>query len=185
MLVHALAKYWWVVLLRGILAVAFAMVAFFWPGATLVALVIVFGAWFFVDGVFALGSAIFGHTGQNRWLLLLEGVVGIAAGLLTWFYPGITALTLVYFIAWWAIITGILEVVYAIQMRKTISNEWLYILAGIASIIFGGLIIVHPGAGALAVLWIIGVYALIFGILLIGFSLRLRGHAKEALPASV
>ncbi len=113
-------------------------------------------------------------------MLFLEGIVGVAAGLLTWFFPGITALTLVYLIAWWAVITGILEIVYAIQLRKAISNEWLYILAGIASVVFGGLILVHPGAGALAVLWIIGTYALVFGVLLIGFSLRLRGHAKEA-----
>jgi uncharacterized membrane protein HdeD (DUF308 family) len=184
MLLHALARNWWMVLLRGLLAIAFALVAFFLPGATLVALVIVFGAWAFVDGAFALGSAILGQNHDNRWLLVLEGIVGIAAGLVTWFYPGITALTLVFFIAWWAIITGILEVVYAIQLRKAIKNEWLYIVAGVASVIFGILVILNPGAGALSILWIIGIYALIFGILLVGLSLRLRSHATEAQPAA-
>jgi uncharacterized membrane protein HdeD (DUF308 family) len=178
--VHALARNWWIFLLRGLLAIAFALIAFIWPAAAGLALVILFGAWAFVDGIFALGSAIFGKNVQHRWLLVLEGIVGVVAGLVVWFWPGLAAFTLLLFIAWWAIITGILEIFYAIQLRKTITNEWLYILAGLASVIFGGLIIWHPWAGAFAVIWIIAAYAAIFGILLIGFSMRLRSHLHEA-----
>jgi uncharacterized membrane protein HdeD (DUF308 family) len=178
--VHALARNWWIFLLRGILALAFAAIAFIEPGPAALALVILFGAWAFVDGVFALGSALFGHNVEHRWLLVLEGIVGVLAGLVVWFWPGLAAFTLLLFIAWWAIVTGILEVFYAIRLRKTIRNEWLYILAGLSSVVFGALIIWHPWAAGLAVTWIIGAYAAVFGVLLIGFSLRLRSHAGHA-----
>lgn len=177
-----LARNWWVMLLRGLLAIAFGLAALFIPVAVGLALVIVFGAWAFVDGVFALVAA-FSHNAQHRWFLLLEGIVGIAAGLVAWFYPGIAGLTLLLLIAWWAIITGVMEIVYAIQLRKELQNDFLYILAGIASVVFGALVIYRPGAGALAVLWIIATYALVFGVLLIGFALRLRGIATRPHPA--
>jgi uncharacterized membrane protein HdeD (DUF308 family) len=176
--VAVLARNWWIMLLRGLLAIAFGIAALVIPGAVALALVIVFGAWAFVDGIFALGAA-FGPNTQHRWMLVLEGIVGVLAGLVAWFYPALFGLTIVLFIAWWAIITGVLEVIYAIQLRKELENDWLYILAGVASVVFGGLILWRPGAGALAVLWIIATYALVFGVLLIGFSLRLRSFATS------
>jgi uncharacterized membrane protein HdeD (DUF308 family) len=177
-MIRVMARNWWVMLLRGLLAIAFGLAALFIPGAVAIALVIVFGAWAFVDGAFALAAA-FSHNAQHRWFLLFEGIVGIAAGLVVWFYPGLAGLTLLFVIAWWAIITGVLEVVYAIQLRKELQGDWLYILAGIASVVFGALVLYRPGAGALAVLWIIATYALVFGVLLIAFSLRLRNIATH------
>jgi uncharacterized membrane protein HdeD (DUF308 family) len=177
------ARHWWVMLLRGLLAIAFGLAALFVPGAVAAALILVFGAWAFVDGAFALVGA-FSHNAQHRWFLLFEAIVGIATGLVVWFYPGLAGLTLLLLIAWWAIITGVMEIVYAIQLRKQLDNDWLYILAGVASVVFGALVIYRPFAGLLAVMWIIATYALVFGVLLIGFSLRLRNIATRLHPAA-
>ena len=177
--VQVLGRNWWTLLIRGILAVAFAIAAFAIPGLALSALVLAFGIWAALDGIFAIVS-MFGPNAHHRWVLLLEGIVGIAAAVVTFRYPFITALVLLFIIAWWAIITGVLEIVAAIQMRREISDEWWLIIAGAASILFGILLFLNPGAGALAVVWIIGLYAAVFGIVLIGLSLRLRravGHA--------
>jgi uncharacterized membrane protein HdeD (DUF308 family) len=167
-----LARYWWAVALRGLLAVLFGLAAFFWPGITLVTLVFLFGAYALVDGVFALVSAF---RADDRWPLLFEGVVGIAAGVVAFVWPGITALALLYLIAAWAIITGILEIVAAVRLRKVIENEWLLALGGVASIILGVILVVAPGAGALGLVWAIGAYAILFGIALIALGFRLRG----------
>ena len=173
MIVEVLSRNWWLLLLRGVLAIIFAIVVFAEPGIALYALVLAFGLWAGLDGLFAFGAGL-GPNVHHRWVFLLEGVVGVAAAILTFLYPGITALVLLFVIAWWALVTGVLEIVAAFQLRKTMANEWWLVLAGIASIIFGILLFVHPGAGALAVLWVIAVYAAIFGVVLIGLSLRLR-----------
>jgi len=178
MLTEALARNWWLLLIRGVLAIAFAVVAFAWPGIALPALILAFGLWAGLDGIFALGTAL-GPNVHHRWVFLLEGVVGIAAAIITFRYPNETAFVLLLFIAWWAIVTGVLEIVAAIQLRKVIDDEWWLILAGVASIIFGILLILNPGPGALAVLWIIGIYAAVFGVTLIGLSLRLRRMAPK------
>ena len=175
MLAQALAQRWWVVVLRGVIAVLFGLAAFFWPGLTGAALVLAFGAYAFVDGVFALAAAIGRAQGAQRWALLLEGVLGIAAGLAAFFWPGLTALTLIYLIAVWAIVTGVFEIIAAVQLRREIDNEWALGLSGVLSIVLGGLLIFQPGAGGLALLWIIGGYALAFGVLLIIVGFRLRG----------
>jgi uncharacterized membrane protein HdeD (DUF308 family) len=177
-MIEVLSRNWWLLLLRGILAIAFGVAAFALPGIALVALVLAFGLWAGLDGIFALASA-FGPSAHNRWLFLLEGVVGIAAAIVAFRFPGITALTLLFIIAWWAVVTGIIEIVAAIQLRKQIDDEWWLILAGAASIIFGILLFLNPGAGAIAVLWIIGLYAAVFGVVLIGLSLRLRRFAAR------
>jgi uncharacterized membrane protein HdeD (DUF308 family) len=171
-----LARNWWVLALRGIAGILFGIAAFVWPESTLTALVLVFGAYVFVDGIFALIAGI----GMRRqlslwWLVLLEGVAGIILGLLTFRSPDITALILLSFIAAWSIITGIFAIATAARLRKMIPNEWLLILSGVVSIIFGILLIAQPGAGAISIVWLLGAYALLFGILTLMLAFRLRG----------
>jgi uncharacterized membrane protein HdeD (DUF308 family) len=174
MLTELLARAWWLILLRGIFAVLFGVLAFAWPGITLASLVLLFGAYAFVDGVFALIGAVRGGGREPWWLLVLEGLVGIGIGALTIFAPGVTALALLFYIAIWAIATGVLEIAAAVAVRKEIEGEWLLILSGLASVAFGALLIARPGAGALAVLWLIGAYALAFGVLLVLASFKVR-----------
>lgn len=166
---------WWALAIRGLVAVIFGILALIWPGITLAVLVLFFGAYVLVDGIFAVISALTNRAGHNRWwLLLLEGLAGILAGVLTFLWPGITAFVLLFFIAAWAIVTGILELAAAVRLRKEITGEWMLALSGIASLIFAILIALFPGAGALAVVWLIGAYAIVFGILLIALALRVR-----------
>jgi uncharacterized membrane protein HdeD (DUF308 family) len=173
--VDGLSRNWWVVLVRGIVGILFGIITFFAPGISLAALVLVFGAYAFVDGVLTLVSAIRRRSTTDRWwILVLEGIAGILVGIATLFVPGITALVLLYLIAAWALVTGILELAAAIRLRKVITNEWLLALGGIVSILLGVLLIAYPGAGALAVVIWIGAYAFVFGALLVGLSLRLR-----------
>lgn len=178
-LLHALAQNWWLLLLRGIAAIVFGVLAFIWPGLTLLTLVLLYGAFALVDGVFAIIAAIKGGGPGPRWWLALVGLCGVIIGLLTFFWPGVTALVLLVFIAAWAIIIGVFEIVGAIRLRKEIDNEWLLIASGVVSVIFGLILVAQPGTGALALLYIIGIYAIIYGILEIWLSLRLRGHATS------
>jgi uncharacterized membrane protein HdeD (DUF308 family) len=171
-----LARNWWLVALRGVIGILFGIGAFMWPDATLAALVIVFGAYVFVDGIFAVVAGI----GMRRqlslwWLVLLEGVAGIILGLLTFRSPDTTALVLLTLIAAWSIVSGIFEIATALRLRKLIANEWLMILSGVVSIIFGILLIAQPDAGAIAIVWLLGGYALLFGLLTLMLALRLRG----------
>src|SRR5262249_13320305 len=138
-----MTRYWWVLALRGVVAVLFGLLAFVWPGVTLAALVLLFGAYALLDGVAALVHAVAGGAGM-RWPLALEGLVGVLAGIATLVWPGITALALLYLIAVWAIVTGVLEVVSAIRLRQVIDNEWLLGLSGLASVVFGVLLVVWP-----------------------------------------
>ena len=166
---------WWLLALRGLVAVLFGVLAFVWPGATLITLVWLFGAFALVNGLLSLILAAKAPKGYPRiGSLILGGLLGILAGLLTFVMPGITALGLLMLIAAWAIVTGIMEVVAAIRLRKIIANEWLLILAGIASVAFGVILFLRPAAGALAFIWWIGAWALIFGILLIVLAFRMR-----------
>jgi uncharacterized membrane protein HdeD (DUF308 family) len=166
---------WWLLALRGLVAVLFGVLAFVWPGATLITLVWLFGAFALVNGFLSLVLAAKAPKGYPRLgSLILGGLLGILAGLLTFVMPGITALGLLMLIAAWAIVTGIMEVVAAIRLRKIIANEWLLILAGIASVAFGVILFLQPAAGALALIWWIGAWALIFGILLIVLAFRMR-----------
>lgn len=180
-----LGRYWWVVAARGALAIVFGILAFFWPGATLLALVLIFGAYIFVDGVVAMFCAFQFRHDRERWpMLLLEGILGIAAGFVSFLWPGITALAWLYLIAAWALITGVLEIGTAIRMRRVIHGEWLLILSGIVSIGLALAFVLYPRAGLLAWVWIIGTYAILFGVLLVGFSFRLRRLATPGTPGS-
>lgn len=177
-LLHALARNWWLVLLRGICAIIFGLLTFIWPAGTLLTLVLLYGAYAFVDGVFALGAAFMGGGPAPRWWLVVVGVLGIAAGLATFFWPGMTTLVLLFFIAGWAIAIGVMQIVGAIQLRKEIDNEWMLAASGIISVVFGFVLIAQPATGALSLVLVIGCYAVLYGILLMSFALRLRGHAS-------
>lgn len=175
-----LRRGWWLLLLRGIIAILFGLTLWVNPAISLAALVLLFGAYCLVDGVFAVWNAISGaKDNEHWWLLLLWGLVGIAVGILTFMSPGITALALLFYIAIWAITTGVLEIVGAIRLRKEIDNEWLLLLAGLVSVAFGVLIAARPGAGALGVLWVIGFYAIVFGVLLLILAFRVRKVAGK------
>jgi len=170
-----LATYWWVFLLRGLAALAFGVLALVAPAATIAALVFTFAVFAVASGLFAVVGALMIRTASTHWWVwLLQGVAGIVLGVLTFRSPGITALVLLLFIAANAIITGGLEVVTAIRLRKEIEGEGWIIAAGIASILFGVLLIARPGAGALALITVIGAYAIVFGALLVLGAFRLR-----------
>lgn len=175
-LVHQMAKNWWLLLLRGVAAIVFGVLAFIWPGLTLLTLVLFYGAYALVDGVLAIVSAITGGTPAPRWWLAIIGLLGIGAGILTFAWPGITALVLLFFIAGWAIAVGVFQIVGAIRLRKEIDNEWYLILCGVLSVLFGVGVLLVPGAGALALVWAIAIYAVLEGILYIGLAFRLKKH---------
>jgi uncharacterized membrane protein HdeD (DUF308 family) len=171
----SLSHNWWVIVLRGLAGMTFGLVTFLAPGISLAALVLVFGAYAFADGVLAIISAIRrDRPGDRWWLLLLEGIAGIAAGVVTLIWPGITALVLLYVIAAWALVTGVLEIAAAIRLRKAIKGEWLLVLSGILSVALGVMLVLWPGPGALALVIWIGAFTFVFGALLLALGLRLR-----------
>jgi uncharacterized membrane protein HdeD (DUF308 family) len=170
-ILESFAKNWWVLLIRGILAVLFAIMAFMYPGLTMVTLVLLYGVYAFADGL----TAIFVGGSARAWWFVLLGILGVGVGVYTFINPGITAVALLYLVAAWAVVRGVFEIVTANQLRKEISNEWILILGGILSIILGVALVANPAAGALAVVWIIGAYAFIFGLMMIVLAFRLRG----------
>lgn len=175
----ALATNWGALVIRGLAGIMFGILALAWPGITLVALIFLFAAYLLVDGGTSLIGAVRAMERHDRWgVLVLEGIVGVAAAIVTVAWPGITALALVYIIAAWAIITGGLEIAAAIRLRRHISHEWLLVLGGIASVVFGFLLMIAPLAGALVIAIWVGVYSLVFGVLLVALGLRLRSWGK-------
>jgi uncharacterized membrane protein HdeD (DUF308 family) len=208
-----LTRSWWLLAVRGAAAILFGILALVWPEVTLTALVLLFGAYVLIDGLVALlvaatgrgltraglrrgssalsvrpgptGSASFGRpTGPTpRLWLALEGVLGIGAGLVTLIWPHITALVLLWLIAFWAVVTGVVEIIMAVRLRRELRSEWLLIAGGVVSLLFGLVLIVRPSAGALAVAWLIGLYAVVFGAALLMLGLRLRRLARPTRPA--
>ena len=179
----SISRNWWVAALRGALAVIFGVAAFVWPGLTLEVLVLLFGAYAFVDGVVVVAFGLLAASEHERWWpLVLSGIVGIALGVFTFARPGTVALALVYVIGAWAIVTGALEVVAAIRLRNVISNEWLMGFGGILSIVFGVLVVAQPNAGALTLVYLFGFYAILAGIAHISFGMRVRGIADALQP---
>lgn len=175
-----LVRNWWSLVIRGAVGILMGLLTFLWPGVTLAAMVILFGAYSLVDGVFTLLSAVKAAQAHERWIaLVLSGLVGIAAGVVTFGWPAITAVALVFVIAAWAIITGILEIVAALRLRRHIEGEWLLGLIGIASLLFGVLLTIAPLAGALVIAIWVGAYALVSGVLLVSLGLRLRSWGRR------
>jgi uncharacterized membrane protein HdeD (DUF308 family) len=172
-------RHWWALALRGVAAVVFGILAFTLPGMTLAVLVLLFGAYALVDGVLAIVSAL-RSSGEHLWYLLFEGVLGIVAGVAAFAWPGLTALVLLFIIAVWAVLTGLLEVVAAVRLRKAIKNEWAWIAGGVVSVVFGLFMLISPGPGALAFVWLIGTYAIIFGITLFALAWEVRGLQQPA-----
>jgi uncharacterized membrane protein HdeD (DUF308 family) len=178
-LLPALAENWWLVLLRGIASILFGVLAFVWPGLTVFWLVLLFAAYAIVDGVIALWAAATGPgVMAPRWWLVVIGLLGIAAGVVTFMYPAMTAIVLVYFIAGWMIASGVFTIVGAIMLRKEIEGEWWLILNGALSILIGLFMFFQPGAGALALIWLIGAYALIVGVTLVMLAFKLKSHKR-------
>ncbi len=184
LLSNILSKNWWVLLLRGLAAIVFGILAWLLPGITLATLILLFGAYALVDGVLGVWHAIAGRkVHEDWWVLLLWGLVGIGVGILTFFAPGVTALALLFYIAVWAIAVGILQIVVAIRIRREIKGEWLLILEGLLSVLFGVLLMAWPGTGILTLLWLLATYAIIFGVLLVMLAFRARSFGKQLAPA--
>jgi len=177
-LLSALAENWWLLLLRGIAAIVFGILAFVWPGITLLSLTLLWGAYALADGVLALWAAISGKGAEiaSRWWLAVVGIAGILAGLLTFGLPGTAMQVLLIFISSWAIVIGAMQIWGAIQLRKEIEGEWLLIVSGLLSIAYGIILIVQPGAGALALVWLIGWYAILLGVDYVALAVRLRKY---------
>lgn len=175
-----LRRNWSALVVEGVVAIVFGLLALFMPRITLAALVLIFGVYALVDGIVSLVSAVRAQEESPWFALVVRGIVGIGIGVVALVWPRITGLTLLFLIAAWAIITGVLEIVAAVRLRKLVTGEWVMALAGLVSIAFGILVLVAPGTGALAVAWLIGVYAIVFGILLIALGLRLRAHGAAA-----
>jgi uncharacterized membrane protein HdeD (DUF308 family) len=176
--VRTLAAHWWVLLLRGLIAILFGICAYVWSGPTLAVVVLLFGAYALVDGIFSVVAGIRGKWGA----LIFLGILGIAAGLITLFYPGITATALVWVIAFWAILIGIMQISAAIRLRKEVQGEWLWILSGILCVVLGVLLIARPGVGAVSILWTIAAFAIVWGILLciLAFKVKKMGELPIA-----
>jgi len=175
MLIETLKRHWWVPVLRGVAAIVFGVIAFVYPGLTVAVLVLLFGAWVLVDGVFRIVGAI-GHRASDPdwgWQLVI-GILGIIIGFLTFHAPAITALALVIYIAAWALMIGATEIAVAFKLRREIKGEWFLILMGLLSIVFAIMLLWNPLPGALALVWLIASYAIVFGFLGIILGLRLR-----------
>ncbi len=172
---YLMQRYWWVLALRGLIAVIFGLAALAWPGLTILVLVAIFGAYALIDGIIAVVISLQERNSLRRWwVLLLEGIVGILIGIATFLWPGVTAIALLSLIAVWAIITGIFEVAEAFSGHGTVGQEWAIGIAGILSILLGILLIAQPGAGLLTIALFIGIYAIIFGIMLIIRAFQFR-----------
>ena len=173
-----LARHWWIFLLRGAFAILFGVMAIAWPHITIVSLVLVWGAYAFADGIISLYTAVSGQThGDDRWLVALQGAIGVIASLIAFFMPGITALGLLIAIAAWSLVVGVLQIVAAIRLRHEITGEFWLGLSGLISVLFAFFVMANPGQGAIAIIWVIGAYAIIFGVMLIAFAFRIKEKA--------
>jgi uncharacterized membrane protein HdeD (DUF308 family) len=176
--------HWWALAIRGGIAIIFGLAALLRPDIALEALILLFGAYALVDGVFAI-VGVFGGTrgGTPRWLLLIEGIAGILAGIIAFVLPGLTAVVLLYLIAAWAIITGVFEIATAIRLRQEIRGEWALIIGGALSVLFGVILaVIGPVAGLVSLIWLIGVYAVAFGILMLITAFQVRGRDAGSGP---
>jgi uncharacterized membrane protein HdeD (DUF308 family) len=175
-----LARSWWSLAIRGLVAILLGISTFLWPSITVVTFVLLFGAYALIDGVVNLIGAWRAAEAHERWApFLIEGIVGIIAAVVTILYPAVTALVLVYIVAAWALVTGVFEIIAAIRLRKYITGEWLLALTGVASIIFGVMLVAFPVAATLVFALWFGIYCLIFGALMIGLAFRLRSWAAR------
>lgn len=177
-MLELMSRYWWALILRGLAAVIFSVLTFVLPGVTLQVLILMFGAYMLVDGVFRVAAALGGRRSASHWgLMLLHGLLGIGLGIFTWIAPGVTAVALLVYIAIWAVITGVLEIVAAIRLRHEIRGELWLGLGGLLSIAFGAMVLLFPLAGALGMVWMLAGYAMAFGVSMVVLGVRLRRMA--------
>jgi uncharacterized membrane protein HdeD (DUF308 family) len=180
--VAILSANWWAIALRGLVGILVGIFAFLMPIPTVTALVWLFGAYALLDGLFNLVSVLRKRTyGRPWWALLLSGVAGVGAGVISFIWPGITAIALVYLIAAWALVTGVLEIIAAVRLRKEIKGEWLLALSGVFSVALGVLLALFPGPGAVGLVWYFGAYAIVFGVLLVSLGFRLRTRYEDTM----
>jgi uncharacterized membrane protein HdeD (DUF308 family) len=178
-MLKVLFRYWWLLPVRGVVAILFGVLAFVWPGITLTTLVLFFGAYVFVNGAILIFNAVGSRKEKDDWwLLLIEGLLGVGVGIMTAFAPGITGMALLLYIAAWALAVGVLEIIAAIRLRKVVTGEWWLAVGGVVSIIFALLLMRFPAAGAMGLIWLIGTYACLFGAILIvlGFKVHKVGE---------
>lgn len=174
-MLRRLADHWWVVLIRGAAAILFGVLALIWPSITVLALVTLFGVYALVDGISSIVAAIANGRRHERWgVVAFEGIVGIAAGIVAFVWPDATAVALLVVIAVWAIWTGILEIMAGMRIRREVRGEWVLYLSGAASVLFGILLLISPDTGAVALVWLIGTYALLAGLIFVVLAFRLR-----------
>jgi len=179
-----LQRSWWFVLIRGLAALVFGVLSFANPAVSLATLVLLAGCYLLVDGAIGVWLGLSSRKrNDDWWVLLLWGLAGIAAGILTFTAPGLTALALLFYIAAWAVVTGVLQIIAAVRLRKEISGEWSMGLAGVVSVGFGLFLMARPDAGALAVLWAIASYALMLGLILIVLAFKVRGLGRKLSPS--
>jgi uncharacterized membrane protein HdeD (DUF308 family) len=183
---NAAGGLWWLVLLRGILAILFGLFALFAPATALLALVFVFGAYAILDGITAVVTGVRHRKSEGHWVwTVVQGVISIAAGIVAFVWPGVTVLAILFVIAFWLIVSGIAEIMQSFQMRKRASRTWGWMLAaGIISVLFGIALIVQPSAGLLTLLWLVGAYAVVFGVIIVVWAFRLRGAAPDDAASS-
>ena len=167
---------WWVFAIRGLAAIVFGILAFIWPGTTLAVLVLLFGAYVLVDGVSLLVALARGDALARRhaWAVGIMGVLGIVAGVVTFAAPGLTALSLLYLVAFWAIAMGTFQVIAAIALRREIDGEFWMVLGGLATIVFGAFLVAFPGEGLLSLVWLVGIWSVVFGVSSLGLANRLH-----------
>ena len=172
---RASSSSWWLTAVRGGLAVVLGLAAFALPGITLTALVWLWGAYAVLDGIASLAAAF--QREEQRWWHFIEGFAGVIAGVVAFVFPGLTALLLLFLIAAWAIVTGLLEMFAALRFREELRDEWLLGLAGFISLVFGAALIALPSAGLLAMVWLVGAYAILFGVSMLVLAFRERAAA--------
>jgi uncharacterized membrane protein HdeD (DUF308 family) len=178
------SRIWWAIVLRGVLAVLFGVVALFYTGQTLLALIYVFGAYAVLDGLLALVAAVRAGEAHRRWgWLVFAGLVGVAAGIVSFVWPGLTALAVVFIVAAWAIIGGVAEIAFALSWPDTLAHPWLAALAGAVSVVYGVLLAVWPRSGAVALTWLLGLYAIAYGVTLLYYAYRLQALRRDVRSA--
>jgi uncharacterized membrane protein HdeD (DUF308 family) len=182
-LLHHLAKFWGLLLLRGVCALLFGVLALIWPGATLIALLVFYSTYLIADGVFAIIAVLAGSGTAAPWWLAAAGLASIVTGLLVFAWPGAATLALLFAIGAWAVASGILNIIGGMALRKHIDDEWFLFASGVLAILFGILLIWRPGVGAVSLIWIIGTYSILYGALLTGFALRLRMYEHSDMHA--
>ncbi|HLY13131.1 MAG TPA: HdeD family acid-resistance protein [Candidatus Limnocylindrales bacterium] len=186
-MLSVLARNWWLVEIRGVAAIAFGVLAFVWPGLTLLVLVTLFAAYMLIDGVALLVSLRRAEpaTTGHRLTVAVMGILGVAVGIATIFWPGITALALLYLVAFWAITLGLTQVIAAIRLRREISGELWFVIGGLLTIAFGVLILAFPGTGLLSLIWLVGIWAIVFGITNLVLAWRLRGVHQQIVQSRI